>query len=473
MGILPRDEDTICAVSTPPGSGGVALIRVSGENALHHSRQVCSFLPTNPESHRVYYGFAVDPHSKERLDEVLATYFAKGRSFTGEETLEISCHGGSVVTGMVLQALIEAGSRLAEKGEFTYRAFLSGRIDLVQAESILSLIEANSKRASRLALRQLDGHLSHFTQQLEDSLHWVVAHLEANIDFAYEDIESASTDELEMRLQEVLKGSRRAVSSYAEGRFIQEGLQIALIGRPNVGKSSLLNALMGEEKSIVSHFPGTTRDQVEGSLIINGIKIHLVDTAGLRETSDFVEKIGIERTMSRMKSADIVWLLVDLKNLDERDESLDFLVELDPLNVWLIGHKSDQVEIARAKEILKSWWMAAKKFIGLSWDQDPKMLLGNSVASNGLDEIHSQLRDFLGVENRQDSVVLVQARHFELFKRITVSLEKGLSLLQNDESPDLVAFELRDALLSLYELRGKQFDDEVLDRVFKEFCLGK
>ncbi|MBK7845278.1 MAG: tRNA uridine-5-carboxymethylaminomethyl(34) synthesis GTPase MnmE [Bdellovibrionales bacterium] len=469
---LARDSDTICAICTPPGTGGIAVIRVSGPLSLSVSRSVCPFLPERPESHRVYYGLAIDKSSGEKLDEVLATYFSLGKSFTGEETVEISCHGGPVVTGSILQAIIEAGSRLAERGEFTYRAFCGGRIDLVQAEGVLSLIEANSKRAANLALRQLRGSLSEYAMELENSLHWVLANLEANIDFAYEDIESASNVVLVDRLKLILEGAKKAVASYGCGRLLQEGMQIALVGKTNVGKSSLLNSLIGEDKSIVTSVPGTTRDQVEGSFLLDGIRVNLVDTAGLRETADQVELLGIERTKKLLKTADLVWLVVDLSSEPDFKE-VELIGDLGASRMWVIGSKSDLVPKSEARGRLHLWWKRAKDLAQLEWSAEPKLVIGSSFSDDGLDEIWAALHQCTVFESCENSVVLAQARHYELFKKIALSLERGLDLLMRNESPDFIAFELREALFGLHELLGKQFDDEILDRVFSEFCLGK
>jgi tRNA modification GTPase len=469
---LARDSDTISAICTPPGTGGIAVIRVSGALALSVSRRVCPFLPEQPESHRVYYGFAIESSSGEKLDEILATYFSVGKSFTGEETIEISCHGGPVVTGSILQAINEAGGRLAERGEFTYRAFCGGRIDLVQAEGVLSLIEANSKRAAKLALRQLRGTLSEYTMELENSLHWVLANLEANIDFAYEDIESASNVVLIDRLRLVLEGAKRAAASYSSGRLLQEGMQIALIGKTNVGKSSLLNSLIGEQKSIVTDVPGTTRDQVEGSFLLDGIRVNLVDTAGLRNTADQVELLGIERTKKLLKTADLVWLVVDLSSEPDFKEA-ELIGELGASRMWVIGSKSDLVPKSEALGRLNDWWKKAKSLAELEWNSEPRMVIGSSFSDDGLDEIWAALKQCTVFESSENSVVVAQVRHYELFSKISLSLERGLDLLIRNESPDFIAFELRDALFGLHELLGKQFDDEVLDRVFSEFCLGK
>ena len=472
MSVLARDKDTICAISTPSGVGGIALIRISGDLALYISRKLCPFLPIEPESHRIYYGFAQDNRESKSIDEVLVSYFAKGRSFTGEETIEISCHGGNIITGNIIKALQSAGARLAERGEFTYRSFLSGRIDLVQAESVLNLIEASTDRGSRLALRQLGGELSTFAEELENSLHWILAHLEANIDFAYEDIESASKQDLLSKLDLILEISQKALISYKSGRLIKEGLQVALIGPPNAGKSSLLNALLNEEKSIVSDIPGTTRDLVEGSLLLSGVRINFVDTAGVRDTNDPLEILGIERTYKTLKSADLIWFLVDL-GAEAEFSGLEALRDLNSDRVWIVGTKSDLIDKNSAMDVLLEGWQRLAGRVKLEWTEPPLMTFGNSVHENGLKGVLECLTRFAVDSSGDNSVILIQARHHELFVKICASLQRGRDLLKKDESPDFIAFELQEALLGIHELLGKRFDDEVLDRVFKEFCLGK
>jgi tRNA modification GTPase len=249
-------------------------------------------------------------------------------------------------------------------------------------------------------------------------------------------------------------------------------MQIALIGKTNVGKSSLLNSLIGEQKSIVTDVPGTTRDQVEGSFLLDGIRVNLVDTAGLRNTADQVELLGIERTKKLLKTADLVWLVVDLSSEPDFKEA-ELIGELGASRMWVIGSKSDLVPKSEALGRLNDWWKKAKSLAELEWNSEPRMVIGSSFSDDGLDEIWAALKQCTVFESSENSVVVAQVRHYELFSKISLSLERGLDLLIRNESPDFIAFELRDALFGLHELLGKQFDDEVLDRVFSEFCLGK
>ncbi len=351
--ILEKDKDTICAISTAPGVGGIAVLRVSGEKAFSVVKSICAFLPGNPESHRVYYGFLNTFEANENIDEVLVTYFKKGRSFTGEETLEISCHGGEYLSQKILNELRKSGARLAEKGEFTYRAFMQGNLDLVQAESVLALIESQSKESANLALRQLKGELSDVFSQLEEDLLWTAANLEANIDYASEDIVVATQDVIDSRLQKVKRTISEMLFSYEKGRIAREGLQVALAGKPNVGKSSLLNLLIEQDRAIVTDQPGTTRDTVEAKIRIGGTTVNLVDTAGLRETSDIIEQAGIDKANIAHKESDLVIFLIDLSKplCREEVESLNglknknLIIALNKLDIatWGAGNFRDEL----------------------------------------------------------------------------------------------------------------------------------
>ncbi len=313
-------SSTICALATAHGIGAISVIRLSGSRAIEIMRRLARFLPQNLESHKIYYGIL---KSEDRsLDEVLLSYFAEGRSFTGESTFEISCHGSAAIVNDILQELCQAGARMAKRGEFTFRAFMNGRLDLVQAESVLAMIESRSNRASQLALRQLQGEFSVRLKALAEDLTWVLANLEANIDYAAEDIVIAAGDALANRLQKIQVDVERLLSTYQQGRIVREGFQVALVGRPNAGKSSLLNRLAGEERAIVTEIAGTTRDFIETELAIDGYRITLVDTAGLRVTDDPVEKIGVSRTLEKMKSVDQVLYVADAVEGYRRGRSL-------------------------------------------------------------------------------------------------------------------------------------------------------
>jgi tRNA modification GTPase len=460
--VLPKD--TICAISTPPGVGGIAVIRVSGPEAVPIARKICPFLPEEPETHRVYYGISRTMDGAHQLDEVLTTYFKEGRSFTAEPTVEISCHGGSIVTGNHLKELIQAGCRLAKPGEFTYRAFMNGRLDLVQAESVLQLIESQSVQSARLSLRQLQGHLSVEFGRIEDDLLWILAQLEASIDFSAEGIEVISPSKLIERSRSLMDFVASMIASYQRGRFLKEGLQVALIGKPNAGKSSLLNAFLREDKAIVTSIAGTTRDLVEGKYSINGVPVTFVDTAGIRETENEIEQIGIERSRRAIRGSDLNLVVIDLSVSDWKNDLQDLMTEAGPKS-WILLNKADldqssewrstsEVELEKRGWLNQAFWVSA-------------------VKRTGLDQVEKKLVEVIGDSDVETSSVVTQARHLEQLQKIQSCLSTAIGLMSKDSSPEFIAFELQEAIRAIHELLGKEFHEQVIDRIFKEFCLGK
>lgn len=463
------DEDTICALSTPPGTGGIAVIRVSGSQALSFSRILCPFLPTSAESHRVYYGILKSMEGREALDEVLVSYFAEGRSFTGEETIEISCHGGEIISANILRELIGAGCRLATRGEFTYRAFMNGRLDLVQAESVLGLIESQSKQSAKVALRQLQGHLSDDFRRIEDDLVWILAHLEASIDFSTEGIEVVGTSVLAGRVSALIAVIERLIGSYKQGRLLREGIEAVLVGLPNAGKSSLLNAFLQEDRAIVTAHAGTTRDTVEGRLTVAGVPVTFIDTAGLRETEDEIERLGIERSRSALERADFVFGVVDLT-------SPELSRELIALATDLTAHAGERCFFLLNKADLdpsgERRLMAMAGLRGLEVS-DARIFVVSAATRVGLNEVEGLLASLVKSVDSEASNVVTQVRHLELLQKIHSCLLTALRLISDDSSPEFIAFELQESVRAIHELLGKEFDEQVIDRIFKEFCLGK
>jgi tRNA modification GTPase len=465
MLIRAGDEDTICALSTPPGVGGIAVIRVSGPKALALTRKLAGFVPEHPESHHIYYGIIQSVLSGDALDEVLVSFFAEGRSFTGEETTEISCHGGTVITATVLKELLGAGCRLATRGEFTYRAFMNGKLDLVQAESVLSLIESQSKQSAKVALRQLQGHLSTDFHRIEDDLVWILAHLEASIDFSTEGIDLLPSEQLLKRATALLDVVSRLIGSYAQGRLLREGIEVALIGRPNAGKSSLLNAFLGEERAIVTPHAGTTRDTVEGKLSIAGVPVTFIDTAGLRETENEIEKIGIERSRLAMDKADFIFSVIDLGSDHLMAEIGELARENGPKTYFLLN----KIDL-KAAENQRKIAVSELKNLGIA---DDRVFAVSALNRTGLAEVEEILAKLVGSVDSETSNVVTQARHLELLQKIHSCLLTALRLIKEDSSPEFIAFELQESVRAIHELLGKEFDEQVIDRIFKEFCLGK
>ena len=456
MRILATDKDTICALATAHGIGAISVIRISGARAVEITRKLAAFLPEKPESHKIYYGYLKSADANSAIDEVLISYFAEGRSFTGEECLEISCHGSDVLVDEILRHLLLSGARPAERGEFTYRAFMNGRIDLVQAESVQALIQSRSQRAAQLALRQLQGDFSRRLKSLLDQTTWILANLEANIDFASEDIEIASSDVLVRRCESLLREIRELLGSYRKGMIIRNGYQVALVGRPNAGKSSLLNAIAGEERAIVTPIAGTTRDFVEAELSEEGLSLTLVDTAGLRKTDDPVEKIGVERTLRKMKDVDLVLYVVDAAEGLTAEEK-EFFGHIPWEKCALVVNKVD----------------LNPKTEGAEKTPAVETLKVSATSGTGLSELKGWLKSRLRFVVSEDSTVVSNARHFEGLITAADALEKALPLLREGESPDLIALELQSGLRAIHEILGLTYDDQVMDRVFAEFCLGK
>lgn len=466
-----RDNEIICAVSTPSGHGGISVLRVSGQGSFDLIRPFCAFLPKDVESHKIYYGLFRDQASGAAIDEVMLSTFIKGRSFTGEETVEISCHGNPLICREILQRLIGEGARPADRGEFTYRAFMNNRIDLVQAESVLSLIESKSAEASRMALRQLQGDLSKDLEQLEDDLIWCLAHIEAGIDFSTEGLDVVDLGVLRGRLDSVRSRLGGLVDSYRSGRVLKEGLRIALIGRPNVGKSSLLNNLLEQDRAIVTDIPGTTRDTVEGETAFRGQRLVFLDTAGLRESSDPVERLGIERSQKVSREADVTLVVFEAFRALV-DEDIRLLRQLEPGKTMVVFNKADKATESdpsgRLKELRDSNFFRPK---GSPVTEKVCFVsaLDRTARSLILDEV---VRSFQPIQH-EGTAVLSSLRHFERLSLAHQSVVDALSSLQSAIGPEFVAVALKEALLGIQETLGKRFDDQVMDRVFKEFCIGK
>lgn len=469
-----RDEDTIVAVSTPHGVGGISVIRISGPQALGVVSPSASFLPKTPESHRVYFGNFKNKDGVA-LDEVLITYFAKGRSFTGEEVLEISCHGNPLVCQAIINELILSGSRPADRGEFTYRAFMNGKLDLVQAESVLALIESQTQSAAKMALRQLKGGLSDRLDVIEDNLTWVLAHIEAGIDFATEGIELISYDEVGKRLEKVGSELESLVATFKTGRVLKDGVRIVLSGLPNVGKSSLLNTFLQEDRAIVTDIPGTTRDVIDGDTQFEGIKFTIIDTAGLRDASDLVEKIGIERSYKAQKDADVCLFVFDV-NAGLNDSELAILGDLDPETTWILGNKTDIFGQKIGKNELKTLLKEGKfykKIADFDLFFERKVFFVSALDKTTRPVVLKSLISSFGEMQLENTVLVSNTRHFENLNKAFENVSRARQMAIEGAGAEFLAFELKDSLICIHETLGKRFDDQIMDRVFKEFCIGK
>lgn len=455
--------DTIAAISTPPGEGAISIVRMSGEEAVSIAQKVFSGKDlTQAKSHTINYGHIVDPKTHEEIDEVMVSLMLAPKTFTREDVVEINCHGGIVATNRILQLLLVNGARLAEPGEFTKRAFLHGRIDLTQAESVMDLIRAKTDRSMKIALNQLDGNLSHLIDSLRKDILDVLAQVEVNIDYPeYDDVEEMTTKLLKEKAIEIKQRIEQLLKTASRGKIMREGLATALVGRPNVGKSSLLNHLLHEDKAIVTDVAGTTRDVIEEYVNVSGVPLKLIDTAGIRETDDKVEKIGVERSKKAIEQSDLVLLVLNAaESLTKEDLELIRLTN-DKKRI-IILNKTDLEEKLDRKELAK--------ISGNAPVYATSILKNEGVEA--LEEAISKLF-FNGIENSQSTVMVTNARHIALLKKAQNSLDSVLEGISSGMPVDLVQIDMTEAWNLLGEITGESYEDELLDQLFSQFCLGK
>lgn len=462
-----RDSRVICAVSTPAGYGGISVVRVSGEGAVAIVRRLAPQLASELKSHSAHFATLSDLHTKTAIDQCVFTYFEKGRSFTGEETVEISCHGNPLICDQIMQSLIAAGGLPALPGEFTYRAFMNNKLDLVQAESVLSLIESRSKKSATLAYRQLVGGLSEKIAVLESEMTWCLAHIEASIDFSTEGLETTPQNVLIKKLRSCHEEITQILQTYRAGRMLRDGVHIALVGRPNVGKSSLLNLLLGYERSIVTEIAGTTRDVVSDETQYDGQRLHFLDTAGLRKsTQDRVEKIGMQKSLETAKTADLVLFVFDLET-GFLPEDEDLLKQIQNQNCIYLGNKADLSSTETKKNSLKYVHEASSS-------QDAEVLFCSTLdKSNQELVLKAILKRTLGDVQVENEVLIANARHFEQLSMAAEKIANAIESLEQGFGAELTSLDLKEALMGLQAILGKYFDDQIMDRVFKEFCIGK
>ena len=460
--ILNDSEDTIVALATPAGEGAIAVIRLSGPQAIpiaeKHFRG--RKLLSSQSSHTVQFGKIIGG-SNEVLDEVVCTVFRAPHSYTGEDVIEISCHGGLLVTRQILDALTRSGARLAQPGEFTKRAFLNGKMDLSQAEAVADLIQAQSGKAHKSSIDQLSGKLSKEIRKLRDELAESLRMLELELDFVEEDIQFVDRASIHERIQTVIKRAEELILTYNVGKVYREGVKVAIIGEPNVGKSSLLNALLNQDRAIVTHIPGTTRDFIEESIIIEGILFRLIDTAGLRNTDDPVEKEGVKRTEEIGESSDIILIVCDAgKGTPHFEESKILEVLNSPAKKILVINKIDINSNVKVQN-------------GFPFSFIVKT---SALNGEGIEELKQSLVSIV-FQNQgsipESSVVVTNQRHIESLRNAKEALERADATLQNGASNEFVAVDLRAALDYLGEIVGAVTTEEILNGIFSKFCIGK
>lgn len=453
-------HDTIAAIATPPGTAGLAVIRVSGARAVELAASVFRGADlTGAASHTAHYGHVVEADGAA-VDEVLVTVFRSPRSYTGEDSVEISCHGGAVVTRGVLQCLLAAGARHAEPGEFTRRAFLNGRIDLVQAEAVADLIHAQSHEAHRASLRQLEGTLSSHVRGIRERLTHAASMLELNLDFVEEDVSFLPAAELRALVRLASEEIRRALDSYGTGRLVREGVRVVLLGPPNVGKSSLLNLLLGSQRAIVTDVPGTTRDFIEESLLLRGELFRFIDTAGLRATDDPVEREGIARTQAMAREADIVCFLCEAS---DGPSAMDVLCASGPA----LRPDQQTLRLFTKSDLADAATKASLAATGLPV---------SAVDGEGLDAFHDALAAFarsVAATTEEGAVLVTNARHADCLRRGLDALGRAEAALEEGRTEEFVALDIREAIDALGEIIGEVTSDDVLNGIFARFCIGK
>jgi len=458
-------ETTICAIATPPGTGAIAVIRISGSEAF----PICSKIITLPKSlseypsHTVHLCRIVD--KDEVVDEVLVTLFKSPRSYTGEDTVEISCHGSLYIQQRIMELLLRHGATLAQPGEFTLRAFLNGKMDLSQAEAVADLIQSTSQASHKIAMNQMRGEFSKQIQQLRQQLVHFASLIELELDFSEEDVEFADRNTLRENLVQLISQIEQLTDSFQYGNVIKQGVPVAIIGKPNVGKSTLLNTLLNEEKAIVSEIPGTTRDIIEDTLNIGGILFRFIDTAGIRHTSDTIESMGIERTLSNVQKATIILYLID--PLDSVDAIREMIATL-PLQkqqfMAIVINKTDRLESMEKQKIMDD---IRQHF--------PYPIIPVSAKNKiNIERIHTFLIECIkSMKHNESSTVISNIRHYEALTHAREAAMRMLEGLNTGLPNDLLAEELRQVLYYMGTISGTITTDEVLGNIFRNFCIGK
>lgn len=454
---------TIAAISTAPGVGGIGIIRLSGEETFNIIEKI--FVPKNKskeiKGYTFKYGNIINPKTNEILDEVLVSYFIKPRSYTMENMCEINSHGGNIVMQNILEVCLENGAELAEPGEFTKRAFLNGRIDLSQAESIIDIINSKTKKESKASLKQLEGFLSKKIKSIRKKIMDVMVDIEANIDYPEYDIEEVTEKKVENMLKSIEKELMSLKNTFDNGKIIKDGINVAIVGKPNAGKSSLLNALLKEERAIVSKYKGTTRDSIEELMNIDGIPIKIIDTAGIREASDEVEKIGIERAKEIADNADLLIAIFDISaNIDEGDiEIIDLIKDKKAIIVLnKIDLIQDNINVDSRISNLN------KKIIKIS-----------ALNKDGVEKISETIVEMFKINeiNLDDGIIVTNTRHKNLINKAINSTENAQISLENKMPMDIVAIEIKNVLEDLGEITGEDVSENIINEIFAKFCLGK
>lgn len=447
-------EDTIVAISSSAGAGAISIIRLSGSDALNIASKVFTKDLTEVDTHTMHYGYIKD--GEEKIDEVLVSVMKSPKTFTREDIVEINCHGGLATTNKVLEILLENGARLAEPGEFTKRAFLNGRIDLLEAEATMDLISSRAESTRKISINTLTGETSNLIKDLRKELVQIISNIEVNIDYPeYEDIEVLTNNSILPSVKKFKEKLEDIIQKSEDSKIIKEGIKVGIIGKPNVGKSSLLNSLLEEEKAIVTDIPGTTRDIVEGSLVLGGIPLNIIDTAGIRRTEDTVEKIGVEKSLSIIDTADLIIYILN-NNEEITEEEKELLNKIKDKKKIIVVNKID-LETRLDKKKLDSY-------------------IEISVKENiGVNKIKEEIKRLFSIGDiiTNDVTYLSNARSIALLKKSLKSINEAEEEITINNPIDIVELSLKDAWSSLGEIIGETYTEELLDELFSRFCLGK
>ncbi|HCX3019380.1 TPA: tRNA uridine-5-carboxymethylaminomethyl(34) synthesis GTPase MnmE [Staphylococcus aureus] len=458
------DLDTITSISTPMGEGAIGIVRLSGPQAVEIADKLYKgkHLLNDVPSHTINYGHIIDPESKEVVEEVMVSVLRAPKTFTREDIIEINCHGGILTINRVLELTMTYGARMAEPGEFTKRAFLNGRIDLSQAEAVMDFIRSKTDRASKVAMNQIEGRLSDLIKKQRQSILEILAQVEVNIDYPeYDDVEDATTEFLLEQSKEIKQEINRLLDTGAQGKIMREGLSTVIVGKPNVGKSSMLNNLIQDNKAIVTEVAGTTRDVLEEYVNVRGVPLRLVDTAGIRETEDIVEKIGVERSRKALSQADLIlFVLNNNEALTQEDYTLYEVVKNQ--DVIVIVNKMDLEQNIDINEV--------KDMIG-----DTPLIQTSMLKQEGIDELEIQIRDlfFGGEVQNQDMTYVSNSRHISLLKQARQTIQDAIDAAESGVPMDMVQIDLTRTWEILGEIIGETASDELIDQLFSQFCLGK
>ena len=448
-------EDTIAAISTALGVGAISIIRVSGNDSIKIVNEIFKGKDlTKQNTHTIHYGYIVD--NEKIIDEVLVSIMKSPKTFTKEDIVEINCHGGIATTNKVLELVLNKGARLAEPGEFTKRAFLNGRIDLIEADGIMNLISSKTDKARQLSINQLSGKVSNNIAYLREELIKIISNIEVNIDYPeYEDIEVLSNEKILPSIKLLKQKLTTIIKESEDGKLINEGINVGIIGRPNVGKSSLLNSLLEENKAIVTDIEGTTRDIVEGTITLNGVVLNIIDTAGIRKTDNIVEQIGVEKSYEIIDKSDLIIFVLN-NNEELTQEDLELYQKIQNKEHIIVLNKIDLEQ-------------------KINLDNIKEDIIKISLKNNNADLILNKITEIYNLDKLEikDQTYLSNARNISLLKKSLNNINNSITHIENNSPIDIVELELKESWNTLGEIIGKTYTDELLDQLFSRFCLGK